>query len=192
MKNSFKKIVSIATIALTMISFSAVAQNKKEIKTESSKVIWKGYKVTGAHQGTINLKSGHLDFNDSKLKGGQFTINMGTLVNTDLEGENKGKLEGHLKSEDFFGVEKFPTATLVFKNVKATGKNSYEVTGDITIKGKTDSVVLDVSVYGNKANASMKIDRTKFDIKYGSASFFEGLKDNVIYDDFDLIVDLEF
>ena len=193
MKNSLKKIATIATIAFTMFSFSAIGQNKKEVKNESSKIVWKGYKVTGAHEGTIDIKSGHLDFNQDKLSGGEFVINMASLTSTDLKvGEGKGKLEGHLKSEDFFGVEKFPTATLIFKNVTSTGKNSYEVVGDITIKGKTESIKLDVSVYGNKANASLKIDRTKFDVKYGSASFFDGLKDKAIYDDFDLIVDLEF
>ena len=113
-----------------------MGKQKKEVKLESSKVVWKGYKVTGSHEGTIDLKSGHLDFNESKLSGGEFVINMASLSSTDLKvGEGKGKLEGHLKSEDFFGVEKFPTATLIFKEVKSTGKNSYEVTGDITIKG---------------------------------------------------------
>jgi len=117
---------------------------------------------------------------------------MSTINSTDLEGEYKGKLEGHLKSDDFFGVEKYPTASLIFKKVKSTGKNSYKVTGDITIKGQTETISFDLSVYGNKANASIKIDRTKFDVRYGSTSFFDGLKDKAIYDDFDLVVDLEF
>lgn len=117
---------------------------------------------------------------------------MRSITNTDLEGDYKGKLEGHLKSDDFFDVEKFPTASLVFTKVNATGKNSYKVTGNITIKGHTEAITLDLSVYGNKATASLKIDRTKFDVRYGSTSFFDGLKDKAIYDDFDLVVDLEF
>jgi polyisoprenoid-binding protein YceI len=109
-----------------------------------------------------------------------------------MEGEYKTKLEGHLKSDDFFGVEKYPTAKLIFKDVKSTGKNSYEVTGDLTIKDKTNTVTFDLSVYGNKATANVKIDRTKFDVRYGSTSFFDDLQDKAIYDEFDLVTDLEF
>jgi len=192
MKNLIKNLATIALVAFMTFSFTSVEGDKKEIKTENSKVVWKGYKVTGSHQGVIAIKSGQLTFNDNELTGGDFTIDMSTITNTDLEGEYKEKLEGHLKSDDFFGVEKFPTANLIFTKVKSTGKNSYQVTADITIKGKTDIVTFDVSIYGNKANVSLKIDRTKFDVRYGSTSFFDGLKDKAIYDDFDLIADLEF
>lgn len=192
MKNSIKNIATIALVAFMTFSFTTIEGGKKEIKVENGKVVWKGYKVTGSHQGTIDIKSGFLDFNESKLIGGEITINMSTITNTDQEGEYKNKLEGHLKSDDFFGVEKFPTASLIFTKVKSNGKNSYNVTGDITIKGKTDSVTFNVSIYGNKASVSLKIDRTKFDVRYGSTSFFDGLKDKAIYDEFDLIADLEF
>lgn len=192
MKNSIKNIAAIAIVAFMTFSFTTMDGIKKEINVESSKVTWKGYKVTGSHQGTIAIKTGNLVFDNNELVGGSFTINMSSIIVTDLEGEYKEKLEGHLKSDDFFGVENFPTASLVFTKVKSTGKNSYEVTGDITIKGKTDTITFDVSIYGNKANASLKIDRTKFDVRYGSNSFFDGLKDKAIYDDFDLVADLEF
>jgi polyisoprenoid-binding protein YceI len=192
MKNSIKNIAAAVIVAFLTFSFTTLEGDKKEIKTENSKVVWKGYKVTGSHQGVIAIKSGHLTFNEDKLTGGDFIIDMSTITNTDLEGEYKGKLEGHLKSDDFFGVEKFPTASLIFTKVKSTGKNSYEVTGDLTIKGKTETVSFNVSVYGSKANVSLKIDRTKFDVRYGSTSFFDGLKDKAIYDEFDLVADLEF
>lgn len=192
MKNSIKNIVVVAIVSILTLSFTNTKEEKKEIKTESSKVVWKGYKVTGSHEGIINIKSGHLIFNNNKLTGGKFVIDMTSMACTDLEGEYKGKLEGHLKSDDFFGVENFPTATLVFTKVKASEKNAYQVTGNITIKGKTESITLNISVNGNKANAALKIDRTKFGVKYGSASFFDGLKDKAIHDDFDLVADLEF
>ena len=131
-------------------------------------------------------------FDEGKLTGGEFEVDMTSLISTDLEGEYKGKLEGHLKSDDFFGVENHPNSTLVFTKVKASGKNSYEVQGDLTIKGITKPVTFDVSVYGSKATATMKVDRTDFDIKYGSGSFFDDLGDKTIYDEFDLVVDLEF
>jgi polyisoprenoid-binding protein YceI len=189
---TFKKLALIALVAVFIFSFTKVNAQQKEIKIANSKVIWKGYKVTGSHEGTINLKSGFLTFNDNKLTGGEFVMDMNTIVTTDLQGEYKGKLEGHLKSDDFFGVEKHPTAKLVISKVDATGKNSYKITGNLTIKGITNVITFDLSVYGNKANAALKIDRTKYDVRYGSTSFFDNLKDKAIYDEFDLVADLEF
>jgi len=192
MKNSIKNMATLVIVAFMTFAFTTVKGDKKEIKLEKSKIVWKGYKVTGSHTGIISIKSGHLNFDKDVLTGGAFKIDMSTITVTDLEGEYKGKLEGHLKSDDFFGVKKFPTATLLFTKVKSVGKNSYKVRGDITIKGKTETVSFNVSVYGSKANISLKIDRTKFDVKYGSTSFFDGLKDKAIYDEFDLTADLEF
>jgi len=192
MKNTIKNLAMAIVVAFITFSFTTIEEEKKEIKTDKSKVVWKGYKVTGSHEGTINLQSGFLTFNEDKLTGGEIVIDMTTLISTDLEGEYKGKLEGHLKSDDFFGVETYPTATLVFKNVEVSGKNSYTVIGDLTLKGKTNSITFNISIYGSKASVSLKIDRSKYDVKYGSASFFDGLKDKVIYDEFDLDSDLEF
>lgn len=192
MKYTIKNLAMAMVVAFITFSFTTIDGEKKEIKTDKSKVVWKGYKVTGSHEGTINLQSGFLTFNEDKLTGGEIVIDMTTLISTDLEGEYKGKLEGHLKSDDFFGVETYPTATLVFKNVEVSGKNSYTVIGDLTLKGKTNSITFNISIYGSKASVFLKIDRSKYDVKYGSASFFDGLKDKVIYDEFDLVSDLEF
>jgi polyisoprenoid-binding protein YceI len=192
MKKSIKNLALIAFVALLTFSFTSFEKEQKDIKTESSKVVWKGYKVTGSHEGTIDIESGSLIFNEDKLIGGTITIDMTTIASTDLEGEYKEKLEGHLKSNDFFGVETHNTATLEFTGVKLSGKNAYDVEGNLTIKGKTNPVSFTISVYGNKATANLKVDRTKFDVKYGSASFFDNLKDKAIYDEFDLVADLEF
>lgn len=191
MKNTIKTVV-FAIIAVVIVSFTSLKTEKREVLVESSKVVWKGYKVTGAHEGTIKLKSGFLSFDTDILTGGEFEIDMTTIVSTDLTGEYKAKLEGHLKSDDFFGIEKFPKATLKFTKIKEKGKSSYEVIGDLTIKGKTNPIAFEISIYGSKATLFLKIDRTKYDIKYGSANFFDGLKDKAIYDEFDLIVDLVF
>ena len=192
MKTSIKNLALVAIVALFTFSFTTIEKENKEIKTESSKLVWKGYKVTGSHEGTIDIQSGHLTFEGDKLTGGSIIINMETLVSTDLEGEYKGKLEGHLKSDDFFGVATHTTSTLEFTQVEASGKNSYDVTGDLTIKGQTNPVRFTISIYGNKATVNLKVDRTKYGVKYGSASFFDGLKDKAIYDEFDLVADLEF
>lgn len=190
-----KKMFLNAALAL-LLSATALANpidgEKKDIKVEESKVTWKGYKVTGSHYGSIALKSGALMFEGDQLTGGEFVVDMTTINTQDLEGEYKGKLDGHLKADDFFGVANHPTSKLVFTSVMQTGKNSYKVTGDLTIKSQTHPVTFDMSVYGSKATANVKVDRTKYDIKYGSGSFFDNLGDKAIYDEFDLVVDLEF
>ncbi|MEK6151641.1 YceI family protein [Flavobacteriaceae bacterium 3-367] len=188
---------ALSMVMALVFGFSATANTpidgeKKEVKASESKVTWKAYKVTGSHTGTVDLKQGSLLFEEGKLTGGEFVVDMSTLVSTDLEGEYKGKLEGHLKSDDFFSVANHPTSKLVFTSVEVSGKNSYKVVGDLTIKGITKPVSFDVSVYGSKATATLKIDRAKYDVKYGSGSFFENLGDKTIYDEFDLVVDLEF
>ncbi|MBN4085257.1 YceI family protein [Flavobacteriaceae bacterium AH-315-B10] len=192
MKTKTISILTATMLAFTFFSFTAKDETKKEINVEQSKVVWKGYKVTGSHTGTIALKEGSLIFKKDKLIGGEFTIDMATITNTDQSGEYKQKLEGHLKSDDFFGVKTHPTAILVFNKVKPLGKNSYTVTGELTIKGIKKDINFEISIYGSKATASLKIDRSKYNVKYGSTSFFDNLKDKAIYDEFDLITDLEF
>ena len=191
MENLIQKTFAIVIVAFLAISFTTI-ENKKEVKLKNSKIVWKGYKITGSHQGLISIKSGHIVFNKEKLTGGEFIIDMPSITCTDLEGKYKVKLEGHLKSDDFFGVEKFPTASLIFTQVKYAGENSYKARGNITIKDKTEKISFNISVYRNKANAILTIDRTKFNVKYGSTSFVDGLKDKAIYDEFDLDVKLEF
>ena len=183
------KLFFVAFISLTLFAFTT--QITKEVNTESSVVKWTGYKVTGQHEGTIMIKKGSLTFKNNVLVGGKFVIDMSTINTTDLEGDYKKKLDGHLKDDDFFGVEKHKTASLVFTSLKQNGTN-YIVNADLTIKGITNKVKFKMQVLENSAIADLKIDRTKYDIKYGSASFFDDLKDRAIYDEFDLNVNLSF
>ena len=168
------------------------AVEKKVVDTEASKITWMAYKVTGSHEGTINLASGNLDFNGNTLTGGAFVVDMTTINTTDLEGEYKQKLDGHLHSDDFFGTATHKTASLEITSVKASGKNAYDATAKLTIKNITKEVNFTISVYGSKATASLKVDRSQFDVRYGSGSFFDNLGDKTIYDEFDLVVDLQF
>ncbi|WP_282031352.1 YceI family protein [Winogradskyella eximia] len=189
MKKKNSKIGMLLILAVSLMSFTALT--KKEVSIEKSKVIWKGYKVTGQHEGTISLKSGTLTFDDKTLTGGSFVMDMTSINTTDLEGEYKGKLDGHLKSADFFGVDKYPTATLEFINV--SGKDgSYKIKANLTIKETTKAVEFSMTIKDNIATANLEVDRTEYNIKYGSSSFFDDLKDKAIYDNFDLNVTLEF
>jgi polyisoprenoid-binding protein YceI len=188
-----KNLKSIALALVVVLSTMSVTAQTKKINTSTSTINWVGKKVTGAHEGTINLKDGALVFKGKKLVGGTFNVDMKSIVVTDLKaGQGKEKLEGHLKADDFFGTDNFATATLVFKNVVVKAANLYTVTGDLTIKGITKPVVFDLATTTNAATANVKIDRTKYDIKYGSGSFFDSLGDKAINDDFNLAVALKF
>lgn len=175
-----------------MQSFS-LPVSKEKVDTKASTIHWKGYKVVGSHEGDINLNFGFLDFKNGTLAGGEFSINMSSIICTDLEGEYKGQLEGHLKNADFFDTENHPNATLKITEVAVgLSQNAYHLTADLTIKGITQEIEFDATLNDGTATANIKIDRTKFGIKYGSGSFFEGLGDRMIYNEFDLAVNLKY
>ncbi|MBQ4820435.1 YceI family protein [Aquimarina sp. MMG016] len=179
------------TLALAIIVTTSVTAQKKEIKASESSINWVGKKVTGEHSGTLNLSSGHLIFDGENITGGEFIVDMTTLKVTDLEaGKGKEKLEGHLSSDDFFGIKNHKTAKLVVSKAKKTDKG-YKIAGDLTIKGKTNPITFNLAVNGSTASTTLSVDRTKYDIKYGSGSFFDNLGDKTIYDEFELAVNLK-
>jgi polyisoprenoid-binding protein YceI len=178
-------------IALLLVfSFSAFSKEYK-INPTTSTLEWEAKKVTGQHHGTIAFAEGTLSVAHKKITGGKVIVDMNTIVNTDLTdaGYNK-KLIGHLKSDDFFGVAKFPQSTLEVKNVVLKADNIYHFTADLTIKGIASPVEFDAEVKDDSgqltATGAMVVNRTKYGIKYGSGSFFQNLGDKVIYDDFTL------
>lgn len=183
------KSLAILVVVLTATAFTTPV--KKKINISESKIEWKGKKILGSHTGTIQLKEGFLEMEGDILVGGMFVADMTTITVTDLEGDNKAKLEGHLKSSDFFGTEAHPTATLVINSAKKDG-NVYEVNANITIKGHTEPIEFDLEMGKSGAQTSFKIDRTKFDVRYGSGSFADNLGDNAISDKFNLDVLLKF
>ena len=182
------------TLIGEILPFTTKEKNASmSVNSDESSVKWLGKKVTGEHNGTIKLSDGSLKFNEDELVGGSFEIDMKSIANSDLENEEYNqKLVGHLKSDDFFGVEKYPSASLVITDVKKKTATKYHVTGDITIKGTKKSIEfpVEVSLMDTKAvaSAAITIDRSEFDVRYGSGSFFDGLGDKMIYDDFQLDV----
>lgn len=185
----FIKIFIISVFALTFFGFTQ--KITKKVNVETSVIIWTGYKVTGQHEGTITLKEGVLLFENETLTGGNFIIDMTTINTTDLQGDYKNRLDGHLKNEHFFDVDKHKIAAMTFKDVKPNG-NSHLIKADLTIKGITKEISFNMAVSENSATANLKIDRTEFNITYKSASLGNVLKDKAIYDEFDLRVKLEF
>ncbi|SDS62931.1 YceI family protein [Gramella sp. MAR_2010_147] len=189
MKNRILKGGVAAVIVLATFAFT---NTKKEVKVESSTITWTGEKVTGSHNGTIELESGHLMMEDEKIVGGEFVMDMTSITVTDLSGENKGKLEGHLKSEDFFGVDNHPTAKLVITSAASKGDGKYGIVGDLTIKDETHPITFDLEMSGDSAMTHLTIDRSKYNVRYGSGSFFDNLGDKTIYDNFELDINLKF
>ena len=163
-------------LLLLALTFNAWGQTKEmSINPEESSIHWLAKKVTGQHDGTIN-----------------FEVDMTSIFVSDLNGEYKQKLEGHLKSDDFFSVDKFPKANLLIKETRQKMPNHYEINADLTIKGITNPVSFEMHIEDNVAMSKLIIDRSKFDVRYGSNSFFENLGDKTIYDDFEIDVTLKF
>ena len=178
------KILSVLTL-LTMATNPHV--DNVRVNTENSTVKWKGSKISSSHEGTVNIIKGALNINHGTLVGGQFSIDMQSLATTDMSEEYNKKLDGHLKNEDFFNVSEFPTASITITNALRGSGNSYKIIANLTIKGITHpiSFAADVDVNGKNflATAKIKIDRTKWDIKYNSGNYFKDLGDKLILDE---------
>jgi len=191
-------------ISLLLASFSvnAYAETAQTVKfdLDKSKLIWAGKKVTGSHQGELKLKSAKGEIHSDGALSGSFDIDMSSLKVTDIETpkDNK-KLVNHLQSPDFFKVQEYPTVS--FKITKSApiaaakaGEANTAITGDLSIKGVTKTVTFPAIVEAMDGIVSAKgtatVDRTQFDVRYGSGKFFQGLGDKLIYDDFTVDVEL--
>lgn len=191
--------LAILAITTTQLAAQSGAAKTFTVDTQKSSLVWTGKKIGGEHTGNISLTSGSLQVAKNKLVGGAFEIDMNSITNTDItDAGYNTKLVGHLKSDDFFGVEKHPKAS--FRITKATpisgakaGANNYQITGNLTIKGKTETISFPAAVKFNgdaaEAVAKITVDRSKFDVRYGSPSFFADLGDKAIDNEF--IIDLK-
>ncbi len=191
-----KKIaLNVLALAISGSLFASAPKKSETFKVDASKssVTWLAKIVTGQHNGKIALENGSLTVADDKITGGKFLIDMNTIEVLDLQGEWKDKLTGHLRSDDFFSVEKNPKTS--FEITKVDNKaDATNITGKLTIKGITKEITFPASV-SKKGNvvvaiATIRVDRTKFDIKYGSKSFIEGIGDKAIDDEFEMQVNL--
>lgn len=173
-----------------LLFLNVFSQNKLVADTLKSKLLWLGEKVTGQHTGTIKLQSGWLVWQDNKIISGEFNIDMTTLKDS----EKNARLETHLKSDDFFGVEKFPVSKLVITGSTPFDKGNGVVSGTLTIKGVTNPIEFKSSMQkkddGVWFYTNIIVDRTKFNVRYGSGTFFDNLGDKTIYDEFKLKVNL--
>jgi polyisoprenoid-binding protein YceI len=174
--------------------------NRMSVSPTSSSVTWEGKKVTGSHSGDIQVQSGFITAEKGLITGATVIIDMKTINTLDLEGGGKESLDGHLKSDDFFGVAQFPTAQFELTSinpVRSTDGMNFAANGTVTIKGRTEEVSFPVKVeMGNDAasiSGEITLDRSKFDVRFRSKSFFDvaELGDKLIYDEFTIGFELK-
>ncbi len=169
----------------------AFGQSKKVV---ASDIHWWGYKIAkteaSSHDGTVKVQSGNIVMKGNQVTGGTFVLDMTSINATDLSGEYQTKLNNHLKDGDFFEVDKFPTATYTITSVKKNNHKIYNhiVTGNLTVKGKTDVVSFPAKISYSKGVVSLvsekfSFDRQKFDVAYKSA-----MQDVFVKDDIDMLV----
>jgi len=174
--------------------------------TGLSVISWEGSKPGGSHHGTIMLSEGSLSVDNGTVTGGEFEINMKSIKNIDLtDPEYNAKLVGHLMSSDFFAVDSFPTARFKITQVEklenqVAGEDgllfTHAVTGNLTIKDMTRSITFNAAISMNDgvitaSTGQFVIDRSEWNIRYGSRKFFDNLKDKFINDEIGLQVYLK-
>ena len=180
-------------LILLLIVFTSYESfsNERTVNVDKSFVKWTGKEITTkTHFGKLKISSGSITVDDNGVSG-EVNVNMESLVVEDLQGEWGKKLEGHLKSDDFFSVDKFKESSIKTTSSTKKSDNSYEVQGVLTIKGISHPITFDLDINGDVINTNLTFDRSLYDVRFRSGSFFENLGDKLIVDDIDLEVTLE-
>ena len=179
-------------ISVFLITSSSLAQ-EYSLNTSSSELKWTGTELTTKiHYGSIDFKSGTITLSEGQPVGGKFVVNMTTLKNEDLPEAYRGRLEGHLKSDDFFSVDKFSEAILEITGSNKLSSGSFDVNGNLTIKGITEPISFSMSPSDDYWIANLTFDRSKYNVRFRSGTFFENLGDKLIYDDIVIETKLRF
>jgi len=179
-------------ILILLISNNLFAQEMILDKMNSS-IKWTGKEITTkTHYGSLKFKEGKISMKGDKIISGMFIVDMKSIDCQDLSGKSKNYLESHLKSEDFFGVEDYPKASLSIKTSELKSDGNQLVEGEITIKGITQPISFNISIQNNEGKAKLTFDRTKHNVTYRSGNFFQNLGDKLIYDDIEIEAQLTF
>ena len=162
------------------------------IKLDESSLVWTGREVsTSSHYGSINFTSGQFEIADGLISQGEFLVDMTSINVQDMTGGSKERLEGHLRSDDFFSVESFPTAHLYISSSEVISNGKWMVNGFLTIKDISHPVLFEMANTEDGWNANLVFDRSKYNVKFRSGTFFENLGDKLIYDDIELKINLK-
>ena len=169
----------------------ATADNIYNLDTAQSQITWTGREVsTSYHYGTLDFVSGNFEISNGAIVNGEFIVDMTSINNQDMEGDSKARLEGHLKSDDFFSVESYPTASISINSSELISDGKWNVSADLSIKGFTHPVNFEMISSEDGWSANLVFDRSKYDVRFRSGSFFENLGDKLIYDDIELSINL--
>ena len=162
------------------------------INPDQSIIVWTGREVTTSkHFGNIYFASGQFEVKSGLISSGEFVVDMTTIDNQDLPEERRGRLEAHLKSDDFFSVESHPTALLSILSSESVAEGKWLVLGELTIKTFTHPVEFEMLNSNDGWKANLVFDRSKYEVKFRSGTFFENLGDKLIYDDIELAINLK-
>ncbi len=166
-----------------------------DAQISESILIWKGHKIMGSHEGVLDLKSGYIIGDETMINGGTFVVDMTSIrAKTLMDGgddHDKSELASHLRDGDFFDAPTYPTAKFVITSAKHFGAKM-QITGEMTIKGVTQPIAFLSTWTNGVLKANIEIDRTAFNIKYGSGTFFGDLGDRAIKDKFSLDINIPF
>ena len=169
----------------------ATVDNIYNVETAESQITWTGREVsTSYHYGTLDFVSGNFEISNGAIVNGEFIVDMTSINNQDMEGDSKARLEGHLKSDDFFSVESYPTASISINSSELISDGKWNVSADLSIKGFTHPVNFEMISSEDGWSANLVFDRSKYDVRFRSGSFFENLGDKLIYDDIELSINL--
>ncbi|GGG56997.1 YceI family protein [Bizionia arctica] len=213
MKKGFFTILALATMTLAFTSCkdkakeavtteAVVAVEKTDVSTKylvntsGSTIMWTGHKPTGSHNGTIGLDSGVLTMNNGTLESGTFLIDMTSINVSDIpvDDKNHAKLLGHLKSPDFFDVEQYPTSGFEVTKVETVDGKTM-LSGNLKLKNVENNITIPVTISQDGESATITsetftINRSKWNVQYGSKSFFDNLGDKFINDDIELKINV--
>lgn len=186
-----KHITALCLISSMFIlsAFRPVKDDLFKVDTEKSTINWSAKKVGGGHTGTVKISDGSLVYSGKTLKGGSFLMDMSSITS------DNARVTNHLKSDDFFSSVKNPTSKFEIIKVSTAGKDRVSINGNLSIKGITHPLTFQATVKQQKdalvaiANG-IRIDRTKYDIKFRSKTFFGDIGDKAIDDEFELNINL--
>ena len=185
------KIKHLLITALSTLYIAGINAQTFNINNKTSSIEWVGKKIEGQHNGEIKIKSGSLTIKDKKIESGNFVMDMNSITCADLEDEAyNNKLVGHLKSDDFFGVNDHPESSFIITNSTTFKDNKSAIKGNLTIKGITEEILFFVERIDNTFKATIDVDRSKHNVRYGSNSFFDNLGNAAIDDVFNLNITL--
>tara|TARA_B100000963_G_scaffold264187_1_gene232303 strand:- start:792 stop:1367 length:576 start_codon:yes stop_codon:yes gene_type:complete len=180
-------------ITITLFICNNVSAQEMTLDTKSSSIKWTGKEITTkSHYGSLKFKEGLLNIKNDNITNGKFIVDMNSIDCQDLSGSSKSNLEGHLKSDDFFSVNKYPEAVLTIQNTKEKTNGVISAEGQILVKGIVQPVTFDISIEGKNGSAKLILDRSKHNVRFRSGSFFQNLGDKLIYDDIEIEAQLTF